>query len=230
MISFKPLPLMSLLSIIAFAVLISFGRWQWEKYEIKSAAAQEPVAEMTIASYQPVEAGIQFVFAVRPDTHEQGWRVFTPVQEGDSVIFVDSDFVVGTDSPSPDEIRVPAAMRFGAPISGASIRPEDPGPFVAPPRPLARRWYAVDLAAMGRNAGLANVADYYIAATYVGTDGRAAPNPFALAAGADAMPPARHLGYALTWYGLALVLLAIYFAYHISVGRLAFARPRPRED
>ena len=47
---------------------------------------------------------------------------------------------------------------------------------------------------------------------------------------ADAMPPARHLGYALTWYGLALVLLAIYFAYHISVGRLAFARPRPRED
>lgn len=64
----------------AFAVLIAFGRWQWEKYEIKSAAAEEPVAEMTIASYQPVEAGIQFVFAVRPDTHEQGWRVFTPAR------------------------------------------------------------------------------------------------------------------------------------------------------
>ena len=230
MISFKPLPLMSLLTIIAFAVLIAFGRWQWEKYEIKSAAADEPVAEMTIASYQPVEEGIQFVFAVRPDTHEQGWRVFTPVQEGDSVIFVDSDFVVGRDSPSPSEVRVPAAMRFGAPISGASIRPEDPGPFTAPPRPLARRWYAVDLAAMGRNAGLANVADYYVAAAYVGTDGRAASNPFALAAGADVMPPARHLGYALTWYGLAIVLLVIYFAYHTSVGRLALRRPRPRED
>ena len=52
----------------------------------------------------------------------------------------------------------------------------------------------------------------------------------ALAAGADAMPPARHLGYALTWYGLAIVLLAIYFAYHMSVGRLALQRPRPRED
>jgi surfeit locus 1 family protein len=35
MIRFKPLPLMSLLSIIALAVLISFGRWQWEKYERK---------------------------------------------------------------------------------------------------------------------------------------------------------------------------------------------------
>jgi len=230
MIRFKPLLLMSLLSIIALGVLISFGRWQWEKYEQKTAAAAEPVAEMTIASYQPVEAGIQFVYGVRGDTREQGWRVFTPVQEGDTIVFVDGEFIPGQDSPNPEEVRVPAAMRFGAPISGASIRPEDPGPFTAPPRPLVRRWYAVDLAAMGRNAGLENVADYYIAAAYIGADGRAAPNPFALAAGADAMPPARHLGYALTWYGLAIVLLAIYFAYHISVGRLAFQRPRPRED
>ena len=230
MIRFKPLLLMSLLSIIAFGVLISFGRWQWEKYEQKTAAAAEPVAEMTIASYQPVEGGIQFVYGVRTDTREQGWRVFTPVQEGDTIVFVDGEFIPGRDSPNPAEVRVPAAMRFGAPISGASIRPEELGPFTAPPRPLERRWYAVDLAAMGRNAGLENVADYYIAAAYIGADGRAAPNPFALAAGADAMPPARPLGYALTWYGLALVLLVIYFAYHISVGRLAFQRPRPRED
>lgn len=230
MIRFKPLILMSVLSIIAFGVLISFGRWQWEKYEEKTAAAAEPVAEMTIASYQPVEGGIQFVYGVRTDTREQGWRVFTPVQEGDTIVFVDGEFIPGRDSPNPAEVRVPAAMRFGAPISGASIRPEELGPFTAPPRPLERRWYAVDLAAMGRNAGLENVADYYIAATYVGADGRAASNPFALAAGADAMPPARHMGYALTWYGLAIVLLVIYFAYHISVGRLAFQRPRPRED
>jgi surfeit locus 1 family protein len=90
-------------------------------------------------------------------------------------------------------------------------------------------WFAVDLPAMGRNAGLENVAEYYIAGTYVGADGRAIANPFALAPGADTLPPARHLGYALTWYGLALVLMAIYFAYHISVGRLAFARTRSRE-
>lgn len=230
MIRFKPLPMMSVLTIIAFGVLLSLGRCQWERYEVKTAAAAEPVAEMTIASYQPIENGIQFVFGRRADTREVGWRVFTPVQEGDSVVFVDSDFVVGRDSPNPGEIRVPAAMRSGAPIGGASVRPQDPGPFAAPPRLLQRRWYAVDLAAMGRNAGLENVADYYIAATYIGADGRAASNPFALAAGADAMPPARHLGYALTWYGLAVVLLAIYFAYHMSVGRLAFQRPRPRED
>jgi cytochrome oxidase assembly protein ShyY1 len=83
---------------------------------------------------------------------------------------------------------------------------------------------------MGRNAGLADVADYYIASKYVGEDGRAVANPFALAPGADALPPARHLGYAITWYGLAVVLLVIYFAYHASVGRLSFAQPRARDD
>jgi surfeit locus 1 family protein len=230
MIRFKPLLVMSLLSIVAFAMLISLGRWQWEKYEQKVAAAEEPVAEMTIASYQPIEGGVQFVHGVRPDTHEQGWRVFAPVQEGETIIFVDSDFIVAVAPPDPNEVRFPASLRFGAPITGASITPDEPAPFTLPPRPLQRLWFAVDLAAMGRNAGLENVADYYITGTYIGEDGRAVSNPFALARGADALPPARHLGYALTWYGLAIVLLGIYFAYHVSVGRLALKRPRPRED
>ena len=230
MIKFRPLPLMSILSIVAFAVLIMLGRWQMERYDEKVAAAEEPVAEMTIASYQPIEAAIQFVHGVRPDTREQGWRVFAPVQEGESVVFVDADFIPTIAPPDPDEVRFPASLRLGAPIVGAPIRPEPPAPLTLAPRPLQRLWFAVDLPAMGRNAGLDNIADYYLASTYVGEDGRAIANPFALAPGADALPPARHLGYALTWYGLALVLLAIYFAYHVSVGRLAFQRRRPRED
>jgi len=229
MIRFRPLLMMSALTLVAFAILIWLGRWQWEKYIEKTALAEEPVAEMTIAAYQPLPNGIQFVFGTRTDTREPGWRVFAPVQYGDTVVFVDADFITGVDAPNPDEVRVPASLRLGAPINGASIRPEPPGPFTTAPVLLRRLWFAADLSAMGRNAGLEDVADYYIASAYIGADGRAVPNPFALAPGADALPPARHLGYAITWYGLALVLLAIYFAYHISVGRLAFA-PRRRED
>lgn len=230
MIRFRPLLVMTLFSLVSLAVLISLGRWQWEKYEEKSAAAEEPVAEMTIEMYQPVPNGIQFVHGVRPDTREQGWRVFAPVQYGDTTVFVDADFIPSIEPPDPDEVRFPASLRSGTPIIGASIRPEPPAPLTLSPRPLQRLWFAVDLAGMGRNAGLQNVADYYLAGSYVGADGRAVSNPFALAPGADALPPARHLGYALTWYGLALVLLVIYFAYHISVGRLAFAPPPRRED
>ena len=119
-------------------------------------------------------------------------------------------------------------MRDGAPITGVSLEPRPPGPFAPAPRPHRRLWFATDLAAMGRNAGLEAVANTYVAASYTGPDGRAVANPFAH--GGDQLPPARHLGYSITWYGLAIVLLAIYFAYHASVGRLSFAPPRPRED
>jgi len=229
MIRFRPLPVMSLLSIVALAVLVALGRWQWEKYDEKTRAADDPVAEMTIANYQPIETGVQFVHGVRPDTREQGWRVFAPVAYGESVVFVDADFLAQVTPPDPAEVRFPAALRFGEPVRGASIRPEPPAPLTLAPRPLQRLWFAIDLAAMGRNAGLDNVADYYIAGAYVGTDGRATANPFALAPGADVLPPARHLGYALTWYGLAIVLIVIYFAYHGSVGRLSLAGSRPQQ-
>ncbi|MBK6703375.1 MAG: hypothetical protein IPG56_06135 [Caulobacteraceae bacterium] len=145
-------------------------------------------------------------------------------------LFVDRDFFAGEEPPSPDEVRFPPRCASARRSSALRFAPEPPGPFISPPRPLVRRWFAVDLPAMGRNAGLENVADYYVANAYVGADGRATPNPFALAPGADALPPARHMGYAITWYGLALVLLVIYFAYHGSVGRLALKPPRQRED
>lgn len=229
MIQFRPLPLMTLFTLAALAVLIMLGRWQWERYDTKRAAAGEPLAEMTIEAYQPIPDGLQFVHGVRPDTREQGWRVFAPVGFGDTTVFVDADFVpfvAGEPPPDPAEVRFPAVLRSGAPITGASIQPPPPGPLTEPPDLLRRLWFGVDLAAMGRNAGLENVAEFYLAAAYVGVDGRATANPFALAPGADALPPERHLGYALTWFGLAIVLAVIFVAYHISTGRLRLAPRR----
>lgn len=226
MIRFRPLPLMSALTIVALGVLVALGRWQLERFELKRAAGETPVLETTIANYQPIPEGLQFVHAMRLDTREQGWRVFAPVRYGDQIVFVDADFIAEVVGPDWREVHFPAALGFGAPIRGASISPEPPAALTLAPRLARRLWYAVDLEAMGRNSGLGDVADYYLATAYVGADGRAAPNPFAYAQGAGPMPPARHLGYALTWYGLALVLAVIYFAYHVSVGRLTRAPPR----
>lgn len=233
MIRFRPLLVMSLFTVLALALLVALGRWQWERYEAKLAAADAPAPEMTLAEYAPIGEGLQFVYGLRPDTREQGWRVFAPVQFGDSVVFVDSDFIAGVSPPDPREVRPSPALRFGAPINGASVRPDPPDAMtraLSPPRPLQRLWFSIDLDAMGRNAGLENVADFYITATYVGADGRATANPFAHGPGVDPLPPERHMGYAITWYGLAAVLLGVYFAYHISTKRLRFAPPRPSDD
>ena len=139
MVRFRPLPLMTAFTIVALAVLIALGRWQWEKYDLKVAAAEAPVPEMTIASYQPIEGGLQFVHGIRPDTHDQGWRVFAPVQYGDETVFIDADFISGVTAPDAGEVRVPASLRYGAPFRGASIRPEPPAPLTNQSQAVPRR-------------------------------------------------------------------------------------------
>ncbi|MET0181642.1 MAG: SURF1 family cytochrome oxidase biogenesis protein [Caulobacterales bacterium] len=222
MLSFRPLPIMSLFAVVALAILVAMGSWQWRRYEDKVRAAKTPPAEMTLVEYSPLPEGLQLVYGVRDS--EPGWRVFAPVRDGDTVVFVDSDFVPGPEAPSWRDIRYPRALTYDAPIQGASVRPGPPSVLASPPRPMDRIWYDIDLDAMARTAGLGQVADYYIAAPYVGADGRTQANPFARIL--DPLPPERHLGYAVTWWGLALMLVGVYFAYHISVGRL---RLRPAE-
>jgi surfeit locus 1 family protein len=226
-IRFQPLPVMTVLCVLALALLIALGRWQWERYERKIAAEQEPLPARILTGYQPMPEAIQFVYGVRPDTREAGWRVFTPVQIGSEIVFVDGAFVPGVRAPSPREVRPPASLREGLPLEVEMVEPEPPGLFPRPQPDLsARRWYAVELERMGALVGLEGVANEYAAAQYVGADGRAVDNPFP---NADEMPPARHLGYAVTWYGLALVLAVIYFAYHVSVGRLRLRPARAPE-
>ena len=229
MIKFRPLPYMTLIVVIALAVMLLIGRIEFQKYQEKEVAERAPVSETTIANYEPLPNGVVFVHGVRDG--EDGWRVFAPVRNGEQAIFVDCDFVTSTNPPDWHVTQFPAALSHGAPVRGAEMHPDRSGPLVPPPQPLNRIWYDVDLAAMGRAAGLDNVADYYLASAYVGADGRAAPNPFAKSRAASNLPlPAgQYFGYALTWWGLSAVLVVIYFAYHSSVGRLQFTPP-PRRD
>ncbi len=223
MIRFRPLPIMTVLALVALAVLLALGRWQLARYDAKIAAAATPPAETTLSSYAPLPDGLQLVYGVRDGA--PGWRVFAPVRDGDSVVFIDSDFIPGPEEPHWRDVRYPAALSYATPIRGASVRPGPPAALTAPPRPEDHIWYDIDLTAMARTSALGQVANYYIAAPYVGADGRARDNPFARVL--DPLPPERHMGYAITWFGLAAMLIGVYFAYHISVGRLGFKRPEP---
>lgn len=225
MIRFRPYPIMTVLALAALAVLIALGAWQFERYREKRQLAATPPTEMTLSAYTPIPNGIQLVFGVREG--RPGWRVFAPVRDGDVVVFVDSSFIESAEEPNWRDVRYPPALSFNTPIRGASRQPGPPAAITSPPRPLDRIWYDIDLEAMARTAGLGQVADYYIAAPYVGPDGRAMENPFARTL--DPLPPERHLGYAITWFGLAVMLAGVYLAYHASVGRLALAPPREGE-
>ncbi len=82
MIRFRPLLVMTLFSVAALVVLVALGRWQWERYQQALATLHEPLSHYTLIDYRPAPEKLQFVFGVRPDTHEEGWRVFAPVQDG----------------------------------------------------------------------------------------------------------------------------------------------------
>jgi surfeit locus 1 family protein len=71
-------------------------------------------------------------------------------------------------------------------------------------------FYRFDAAAMAAVAGVDPAA--------VAADAWLAPAG-GLPPGLADMPPARHLGYALTWFGLALTLVGVYVAYHLTPRR-----------
>jgi surfeit locus 1 family protein len=116
----------------------------------------------------------------------------------------------------------PASRAEGNPagetqVTGVWRRPDAPGSFTPPPDAAQRIWYARDL------AGIAAAHHLRLAAPVV-IEADAAPNPGGWPKGGKTVVTFRnqHLSYAVTWFGVAIVLLGVWLAYHISRGRIAF--------
>jgi surfeit locus 1 family protein len=102
-------------------------------------------------------------------------------------------------------------------VTGVWRQPDPPGPFTPAPDTVHRVWYARDL------AGIA-MADRVKLSEPVLVEADATPNLGGWPKGGQTVVSFRnqHLSYAVTWFGLAIVLLGTWFSYHISKGRIAF--------
>lgn len=209
--TFRPLPILSLFSVAAFALLILLGVWQWARFEGKRAAAAAEPPGVTIMVTRAYPERTHYVFGAWEG--RGGWRAFVPVETAEGVVFVDAGFAPGVAPPA-----VPPRTPAPGPLTGVRAQPSPPGPFANPPDLARRAWYHPDLAAMGRAAGFDAVGPWHLALPYEDRTGAPAPNPFL--PGADPLPPERHFGYALTWWGLAAALLVMYVLFHVRVGRL----------
>ena len=95
------------------------------------------------------------------------------------------------------------------------IRPaEKPIRFGAADNPAARRFFALDPAAIGASLGLPQVAPFTLVAM-----GPAVPGLFPAPVQALPRPANNHLIYVITWYGLAASLLVIFLVYARKVLR-----------
>lgn len=211
----QPLPVLSVLSALALALLIALGAWQWSRFEQRRLLREAPADVVTLAPFTPLSEGRQLVFAARDG--QPGWRIFEPVRYGERTVFVDVGHVPGASVPDWRVIAPSKALAGARAVSGVAVRPRA-GRFSTRGDPGRRIWYAVDLAAMAAAASLTDVEPYYVAMPYIGATGASEPNPFIAARAA--LPAERHFGYALTWWGLAAALVGVYLAFHARQGRL----------
>ncbi|UIJ82538.1 SURF1 family protein [Rhizobium leguminosarum] len=132
-----------------------------------------------------------------------GYWVMTPLTLADGTsILVNRGFV-------PTERRDPALRREGqlsgpVEITGLMRMTEPKGSLLQSNDVAADRWYSRDVAAISEKRGVSAVAPYFI-------DADAAANPGGLPVGGLTIIdfPNNHLVYAITWYGLAAMVLAL---------------------
>lgn len=221
-------------TMIALAVLLGLGTWQVERLQWKRSLIAERQAQLAAPpqtlpaasdkwgewEFRPaVVEGVfrhdlEQLFGVAAIDGQLGHHALTPLIRPDGrAVLVDRGWV-------PADRAHPAARREGqvpgvVRVSGiARYRGDDrPGWFTPNNQPKERLWYWYDLAALERALGLKLLP--------VVLEADAAPNPGGLPIGGQTRIELtnNHLQYAITWYGLAAGLLAIWVGFGVSRAR-----------
>jgi len=228
-----------LATVAAFAVLLALGTWQLERRTWKTSLiatlserlASPPEPLLAQAGWSALVQGeaefrrVTFTAtllndrealvytngsAFRPDVAGPGYWVMTPARLADGgLVIVDRGFV-------PDARKDPATRTAGAvagpvAITGALRWPDPRGWFTPGDDPARNLWFVRDPGAMAAAKGIGPVAPFYVEQEQPVPPG-GLPQPARLAVGL----PNNHLQYAITWYGLAAVLVGAFAAFAYS--------------
>lgn len=241
--TFRPTFWPTLIALPMLAVLVGLGIWQLERLQWKESLIEEltlrgsgpaiplpaddsiPVADLM---YRPVtvtgqymhEAEMHLLNRVRKGV--PGIHLVTPLVRSDggpTVLLVDRGWV------PLDWPGTPVSGREEVTVTGIVRTPPEPGLFVPDNRPDKNDWYYLDPVAMAQSAGVLPFPDYYIYAT---AEAPAQPATGAASGSIGSGPdhplpnewkvdlPNDHLSYAITWFALAVALIAVYLVYHTS--------------
>jgi surfeit locus 1 family protein len=236
---FRPMPVLTILTLICLGILWILGQWQWDKYATKTKAPKMVAAleatsvaaalESPNPEYQPVSFdGVIDSRLIKVNSVQdgvRGYRLFSPVVLDAGSIFIDRGFIDETNlkaiAPLSGQVTLNGVLRIGAKANQYTLD-NDPAKDV---------WFWPDLTAMSDKLGIApmstaRAATYYVALNKVDPMGTGRPivNPYADSKGANQIPPERHLGYALTWWGFGFALLGVYTGLHVRTGRLRLGR------
>jgi surfeit locus 1 family protein len=214
---------------IAFVILIALGQWQVQRMAWKeglldtlNARLAAPPIALPPQNAWPSLSQDEFEYrrvsftaeilaersaliythgsSLRPDVDEVGFWIFAPARLADgSQVVVNRGFV-------PERQRaagvVPATP---VTITGVARWPEARGLFIPDGDRATNTWFARDQLAIAAAKQWGEVAPFYV-------EQEAPPNAGGLPRVGRLVPvlPNSHLQYALTWFGLALVLVVVF--------------------
>jgi surfeit locus 1 family protein len=214
--------------LVALAILLALGFWQLERRawkedllaQIAARAYGEPAP--LPASWDPAKDEFRRVQVTGTFVHDaetavhglapgvkgmplQGFYLFTPLRlPSGNLVMVDRGIV-------PTELRDPATRPESRPegevtVTGLLRAPEQPNWFMPENRPEADEWFVRKPQQFAAAKGL-SVPPVYIQAE--------AGQPGAWPRGGQFQLdiPNNHLQYALTWFGIALTLIAVFVAF-----------------
>lgn len=212
---------------VMLLILLGLGSWQvkrlfWKEAILAEIARAEsgppiPLHDLNAASpYSKVSVTGEFLpdltalygAEVRdvPSGSTMGAHLIEPLrQENGTVVLIDRGWV-------PLARSGPIEQPSGTVTVAGYVRPgEKPAWFSATDDPAARRFFTLDPKAIGESLGKPDVAPFVLVALGPGNGPIVTrwPEP------ADHLPrpPNNHLSYAITWYGLAVALLAIFIVW-----------------
>ena len=247
---------LAVVGIALFLGFIALGTWQVQRRAWKLALIERveqrvhaaPVAlppspewpQVSAASheYLPVTAQGQWLPEKTVLTQAltelgSGFWVMTPLQQADGTqVLVNRGFVPQEQRAKWLATPLSASAPTTATIQGLLRMSEPDGGFLRTNAPAEQRWYSRDIAAMGRALQLPQAAPFFIDAGLPPPPG-SAPTPVTESTWPRAgMTVVRfsnsHLVYALTWYGLALMVAGAGWYVARYERRLRDARSAPQ--
>lgn len=229
---FRPMPVLTLLTMASLVILIMLGNWQYARYSEKmdNPTVQEEAEASTLLRIkidQTHAGNAQQVYGFADS--EPIWRRYVPGRiEGSDELVLAMVEATGGAQPVPVEISaLPETVTFEGLVSERQV---SSAAFAGRDDPDAGIWYTLDPAALADRLNLPNTPRLAepVLMTVRNADDltqvRQTLNPYAFAKPVDPLPPERHFGYALTWWGMALGLIGVYVALHHSRGRLRFIK------
>ena len=237
LMSFRPLLWPTLVAIPALITLLMLGTWQVNRLQWKTALIEEFQARSTAQAVYPAFDGVPIEFQrVSLDgrfLHDETVYLTGRTYEGNAGFHVITAFEASTGDLFfvnrgwvSEAYREPESRPFSMSedvfaLEGIVRLAQRQGQFVPDNEPERGFWFTMKPDEVGAFLELpAAEQRFYIDA--IRQEGEELTLPIAAEIKIEVRNS--HLNYAITWYGIALSLIGVYFAYHHSVGRLQFGK------